>query len=502
MKSAIVFIIVVVSLSLHAQKNDYIWCIGHSSLTEGTILNFNTDPAELAIVPRETHFAFTNSSICDENGNLLVYTNGSRIDNYLGLMMENGDSLNFPYFGHPANYGYSVPQGAFFLQNPGNSNQYYLFHMWKEWIPAASPLYLRYSLIDFTYNNGLGKVIEKNIPLLSGDGQLNFNQATAVRHANGRDWWILVPHHMQPEYYRLLLTPEGIEGPWIQEIGFKEPTTVWITYPYGQRGFSPDGTKFADYDYTHYVQVFDFDRCSGLLSNPVKIPYQVTGTVGNMASGITFSPSGRYLYITRAVANGNEVVQFDVQAPDIAASEQVIQFCANPSSIQCGLANMALGPDGKIYIPALDSTAFHIIHQPDSAGLACDFEYGGLVFPLNFPESWLPYYPNYRLGKIEDSPCDTIVSATSQKDSDRSVWIKIAPNPVGEYLNFSWSTPLPAKEASIRISNLVGETLYEILISSSETQITVSAHDWPAGIYFIQYLEQGVVYASKKFVKQ
>jgi len=72
--------------------------------------------------------------------------------------------------------------------------------------------------------------------------------------------------------------------------------------------------------------------------------------------------------------------------------------------------NMLLAPDGKIYIGGADSISYHIIHEPDSLGLACDFEQGGLVFPLAYPNPWFPYFPNYRLGALEGSECDSIVS--------------------------------------------------------------------------------------------
>jgi hypothetical protein len=239
--------------------------------------------------------------------------------------MENGDSINAGMVASSYANGYPVSKGAFFLPKPGDSTTCYLFHMFLELTPSYTLTKLLYTVIDRTANNGLGKVIEKNVPLLSGDAQLNFNHAVAVRHGNGRDWWIIVPHLMQPQYFRLLLTPEGISAPEVQEIGFKEPTNDPNDYR-GTSLFSPDGTKYADYDFLTGIQIFDFDRCTGLLSNPVKIDYQWDPLWNNGESGIAFSPSGRFLYMTRK-KNGFELVQYDLYAADIPASEVVIYAC-------------------------------------------------------------------------------------------------------------------------------------------------------------------------------
>jgi hypothetical protein len=300
----------------------------------------------------------TNASLGDKDGNLLAYTNGIWIANKLGQMMENGDSLN-PGAWADANkeYGYPVPQGAFFLPMPNSPDRYYLFHMFIDLTNDSAPLTkFYYTVVDFNYNMGLGKVLEKNVLLMEGDWLLNFNHATAVRHGNGRDWWVILPHHMKPVYYRFLLTPEGVSGPWEQSgIGFKVPTENFYEYNYGQRIFTLDGSKFADYDQNNYLQLFDFDRCTGLLGNPVLIDHTITANgPSTVAQGVAFSPSGRFLYISRFKDFNEpdadiELVQYDTEANDINASETILASCFSPVPYTCGMSNMLLGPDGKIW---------------------------------------------------------------------------------------------------------------------------------------------------------
>ena len=198
MKILTILVATLAVLPGHAQKHGYTWIFEHTINADGTLLNFETEPPTLEIWKKEMLLlGSTNSSVCDEDGNLLAYTNGVWIANSTNQMMENGDSINYPYYTSTGT-GYQVPQGAFFLPRPGHETQYYLFHMrygWQPGQPMVLPFFLYCSLLDFSYNGGLGKVVEKNVPLLTGDGYVNFHQATAVRHANGRDWWIMAPRN-------------------------------------------------------------------------------------------------------------------------------------------------------------------------------------------------------------------------------------------------------------------------------------------------------------------
>ncbi|MFQ5446851.1 MAG: hypothetical protein ACE5FF_07955, partial [Saprospiraceae bacterium] len=444
MKKFFLFSLIFFSYKLFGQLNDNNWLFNRLN-TKTFQVDFRTSPPSVT-VDVKMPLAFTKASFSDAEGNILFYTNGIQINNKSDEMMENGDSLNAGYWANvSSSVGYPVPKGAFFLLKPLDSTMCFLFHMYTETISGAhflSKFY--YSLIDMNANNGLGSVVEKNIPLLNGDAQLNFNHAVAVRHGNGRDWWIIVPHRMQPQYFRFLLTPEGIYGPEVQEVGFKEPTLDPNQY-IGTSLFSPDGTKYADYDFLTGIQIFDFNRCTGLLSNPVKIDYQWDPNWNNGESGIAFSSSGRFLYMTRK-KNGIELVQYDLFTTDIPASEVVIYSCNSFNNYLCSMTHPQLGPDGEIYIGAvIDTVAFHIIHQPDSLGQACEFDYGGFVFPLKYPGTLMPYFPNYRLYDLPGSPCDTlgIGPVAVEEEGREESHFHIYPNPAGGEVHLSLPAPLP-----------------------------------------------------------
>ncbi|MBV6653070.1 MAG: PKD domain-containing protein, partial [Mameliella sp.] len=67
-----------------------------------------------------------------------------------------------------------------------------------------------------------------------------------------------------------------------------------------------------------------------------------------------------------------------------------------------------LAPDGKIYIASNNGvTSLHVIHNPDADCPNCHIEQHGIELPT-FNAFSIPNQPNYRLGPIDGSPCDTL----------------------------------------------------------------------------------------------
>jgi hypothetical protein len=86
--------------SLSAQnKQDYFWIFGDdgspSETDLGYWINFNEKPALPVLHNIGTMMNAANASICDKDGNLLFYSNGSQMMTRHATLMENGDSLNY-----------------------------------------------------------------------------------------------------------------------------------------------------------------------------------------------------------------------------------------------------------------------------------------------------------------------------------------------------------------------------------------------------------------------
>lgn len=398
-----------------AQKHDYQWLFGGDVNVGLILLDFNFDPPSVFLIENPPlEFDLTNASISDSAGNLLFYTNGIVVANAQHQIMENGDSLNpGPIAWAWHEQGNIVQQGALFLPLPNNERYYYLFHTKRDNADALFPgphiSTLYYSLIDTWGDQGLGSVIEKNVVLvLDTLGKGNINTA---KHANGRDWWILVPEYDKYSYHQLLLDLEGIHYKGIISVppveGYGQPASGFAT-------FSPDGTKYARHDLRgfpagHFVRLYDFDRCTGELSKQVHLPLSDTAGVG----GLAFSPDSRYLYVT----SQELVYQFDLVAPDVEATKTIVAVTDGyrdtlpngiPWFFPSTFSGATLGPDGRVYIHAAGSARhLHVIQYPNKGGEACEVRQHSIKFPASSYRT-IPNVPHYRLGPLDGSPCDTL----------------------------------------------------------------------------------------------
>lgn len=287
------------------------------------------------------------------------------------------------------------------LPYPGRTNEYVYLHC--RLYHTMDTFDVLYTTIDMNANNGLGKVTEKAKIMEKG---FLYYDYTATRHANGRDWWLLCHKKGQLSFHKYLLDPEGFHGPYIQNLPSVSPADAFISLS----GFSPDGTKlmafFTSVEYA--VRIYDFDRCSGLISNEKVINLLPDTTL--YAQWGCFSPNSRYFYMTNYL---DAVYQFDLEAPDIKASR--IQVGARDTSwvsfygYGTGPFAMALAPDGRIYITGGGGAVhvLHVIEEPDQPGLACRYRPQGLSLPSH-AKFLPPNNPNYRLYNLKGSPCDTL----------------------------------------------------------------------------------------------
>ncbi len=397
---------------LTAQKHDNNWLFGTDDNVGLILVNFDQEPPSVSLIENPPlEFDLTNASISDSTGNLLFYTNGIVVVNAQHQVMENGDSLNPGVIAdYWYNEGYIVQQGALILPAINNSDLYYLIHSPRQLGGDTNAIYdytNKILLTTIDMQDGNGVVISKNQEIMSGVFALGKLQA--VKHANGRDWWILVPEYDKYSYHRLLLDPQGIHHTGI----FPVPPTEGYGQPAaGFAAFSPDGSKYARHDIRglpvgHFVRLYDFDRCTGLLSNQLHIPLSDTAGVG----GIAFSPDSRYMY----VSSQELVYQFDVTAPDVEATKTIVAITDGFRDTFNGqpwfpmtFDGAMLGPDGRIYIhSAGGSQHLHLIEYPNRGGTACEVRQHAIKLPA-WTFRTIPNVPHYRLGPLDGSPCDTL----------------------------------------------------------------------------------------------
>ncbi|OQA11978.1 MAG: hypothetical protein BWY67_00598 [Bacteroidetes bacterium ADurb.Bin397] len=438
-----------------AQNRNLIWCFGDSAgINFGNLQNptpFNTGMDARG----------SCASIADTNGNLQFYASTSDpfqlihnelvyIRNSTNQVMVNGDSI----------VGLNWYQELAITDFPDNSNKFYLFS-----IGVTNSFGLYYSVIDMNLNGGLGEVIQKNVQLQNfkcSDG------LTAVKHGNGRDWWILFRRWdtVNDIFYKYLITPAGISNLFIQNIG------SFTNNGFAKMKFSGSGEKFSMITLPGLMELYDFDRCSGVISNPVTIhPEPTTAPFGRFWS-CEFSSNGRFLYVATN-ADTNFLYQYDLQSPNPATSRIILDSTSN---YLIGSGFVKRGPDNKIYFskayecdawpycyPYPDSVYnqynmnLSVINSPDSLGLACN--YTPYSFYLGGKRTYygLPNNPDYDLPALSGSPCDTLVSQNELAEAVGSLHVYYHPAWEKAFINAS---NLKGKSGKLLVYDMQGKVVH------------------------------------------
>ena len=341
-----------ICISLSAQKELNNWFSGtYSGITWNQTRSFQATglfgtadaildglPTEIIGSPMTT--AEGCYSLSDNQGNLLFYSDGRNIYNRKLEVMENGTDM----------YGnISSSQSGVILPFPGSKTKFISLSLGA---CNSNQDILAYSIVDMNKdtNGGFedGAVLEKNI-IFTGhpESTLTNESMTAIRHANGRDYWIIAPSKSVGATYlnAWLATPTEIHN--------TTPVTTFITSTTnnnwasatGYIKLTPDGKHFAWGTWGDNRLFFgDFDASTGQFSNVKSIdatrPY-----------GIEFSVSGKYLYTTQA--NGSTAASSGIVIYDFEA----LLAASNPSSVPVkshtdiwAHGAVQLGPDLRIYI--------------------------------------------------------------------------------------------------------------------------------------------------------
>ena len=476
------------SILCFAQKQDRIWLFADSA---GIDFNDLANPVPLhcnLANPCLTSF----TSISDNQGQLLFYTGGvdltlkpMRIFDRNGSVMQNGDSL----LGYPW-----VCQGNMILPMPSDSNKYFVFIANRNG-SLGNTIY--YSIVEIP-NGSLGTVISRNNLMLSDYVNEKLN---AVKHANGRDWWILVQStNTDSLFHKFLITPDSILGPYDQFIGSDDNRDKY----HGQMIFSNDGSKLGLVAPNSTIDIFDFDRCTGNLFNYRQVG-EDTATLENSYHGCSFSPDGNVLYTSSIWYEYKNVYQYDLTAPNIKASKQLVFSYQDTGQYQgLELGQHLLGPDGKIYIAKGDgftggnSNTYYTHHidvilDPNQLGTACNYQPSYFDLGRGRTIQGLPTMINYNLGPVVGSVCDSLSNGISEPINENNLF-QIYPNPFKDEITVH---SLYSINGKLIIQDELGKILFEEKFIDSTT---FNLSFLSAGIYFFSIETDNKVF-KEKFIK-
>ncbi|WP_396151819.1 T9SS type B sorting domain-containing protein [Flavobacterium sp.] len=336
-----------------------IWYFGYNAG-----IKFNTDGSVTALTDGQLATLEGCATLSDASGQLLFYTDGITVYNKNHQIMANGSGL----MGDP-----SSTQSATIVKKPGSTNLFYVFTTDREHEPNG----FRYSIIDLNLNNGLGDVTaQKNILVYTP----TIESIGITKHANGIDFWVVTHSWDNNNFNAHILSASGLSStPIITPIGL--PITGIGFQAAGHIKFSPSGKKLAITSTSDFVQLFDFNNVTGVLSNP-----QTLLTETGELYGVAFSPNEKVLYVTQSF--GGKLYQFNLEAGDIPNSK--ITIYTGTTSNRVGA--LQIGPDNKIYVAQFNLAKLGVIHNPNVVGTGCNFQFSAIDLAGKLSKSGLPSF--------------------------------------------------------------------------------------------------------------
>lgn len=326
-----------------------------------------------------TGFGEANASVCDADGNLLFYTEGSKVWNRNHILMPNG--INLTPISVPSSMGAlssvttSTAQGAVIVPMPDSANKYYIFSLTSHELQAdAGKLY--YSILDMNLNGGMGDIEpgQKGVFLSS---ELSESMVTTIGDAC--NIWLITRSKNGLIYKAYEITNTGINTtPVLSNVG--------ASLDENDLGFhlavSPNRKLLSS-----GKTLYHFNAVTGELSDPVAL-FPNPATNDTVTYGLCFSPDNSKLYVDvqQTFWANSHILQFDLSSGNAAA--------INASALNIGYpfsaTDLKIAPDGKIYfismggdVGNLPVTALGRIEQPNLAGTACQYVVNALSLNLN-----------------------------------------------------------------------------------------------------------------------
>lgn len=350
----------------------------------------------------------------DQNGNLILYTDGMRVWN------RNHDNINF---GPNLSGDLGSTQSSIIVQRPGTPQMYYIFTTDIVYPPAFGQTKgLNYSRVDMSVNDNYGAVSsDRDIKLLDGSTEM----LTGVRHANGIDYWVVAHGLGDDKFYAYKIEAEGVdETPVISTAGSVLSADYDLRENLGAMKISPKGDKIAFASFgKETLELFSFDNQTGRVSNPVILNPPVTAA-NQGPYYVEFSPDGTKLYVTVAnLSSGrdNHLYQYDLANGNVITEINVAPLEIDVSALQ-------LARDGKIYVSRYQRSFLGAIENPNRPGIACNYNQDAIDLGTKRSLNGLPNFIQsfFDIPPVDyDTKCDgdaTVFDILNKSNIDQVTW--------------------------------------------------------------------------------
>ncbi len=301
-----------------------------------------------------------NASVCDANGQLLFYTEGSKVWNRQHNIMPNGDNLAPVTVSSSHGPTSGTQQGTIIIPVPDNPFQYYIFSstLGDRNIGTIGKLF--YSIVDIRLRGSMGDVVAGQKAIL-----LDSNLAgmmTAVVGQNCNIWLLTMAQNnnmtQTNKYKAFEITATGIgKEPVISDMSNILPDSQWFgNFIASSHDRSKIAAKYDIDRYQHAVFLFDFNPSSGEVSNPQRLSWV-------LGSSLCFSPDDTKLYYNEAILAGSSILGGRIHQFDLTAgTPNDIINSRTPIASSVFTSHMKIAPDNKMYY-AYDENAGPFVHR-------------------------------------------------------------------------------------------------------------------------------------------
>jgi WD40 repeat protein len=330
-------------------QSNNIWYFG-----DGAGLDFNPDPDdENAPVPRPIAAAHPQnipagtSTISDQAGQVLFFTDGQSVWDLNGTLMENGSDIGGSNTASQAVLAVAVP------------TQSTLFYLFTTQAATSGSNEVRFSLVDIKAENptGVGNVVTKNNFLFSPS-----TEHSAALSAGDTTWAVF--HELGNNTFRAYpVSSQGIGQSVLSSVGSSHGFNSGV----GAMKFSPDGSKLAitiSEGGCNRVELFDFNQQTGVLAEYALVDL---GCVGDVY-GLEFSSDSDRIFLSyRDGGPGIEeyiIKEAGASCPACFAAANTPALRAacilSTKKVLSGTAGLNLGAlqiasDGQIYVAVVGS---------------------------------------------------------------------------------------------------------------------------------------------------
>lgn len=353
MKHIIISVWLFATLMAKSQNPNNHWQLGSRDL------NFSTNLPTVNNSGVASQYGL--ATISDNNGDIILYTDGSKVWNKNHSLIANGDELENTY--HEINSVVIVP-------NPSNANQYYIFRAENyNTLGSTSEAYYNYSIAEFnpTYPQGillninsspgfLENNFRKRLKEASGSDILNmfsFSPLTVATNNTTDAYWVVLQSKNKILSYKI----DQFIG--LNTIPIESTFTNSQIYNYGYNaasiGFdlhgltdamfkmSPDNTKLGGLKYCHYAQdigidfksefyTLNFNSTTGQFSNFVSAH---SVNIYSIVTNFEFSNDSGKVYFTKFGQFSSSLPKGEIVVKDLSnlSSPERLLFQFNNSTV-------------------------------------------------------------------------------------------------------------------------------------------------------------------------